>query len=85
MAGMSNDMSASMAEEDSKDPVVSATARRCPMHPQIATSAQPAQMDAPEFSAPQPPVEALLGTASFETFVSELHFDNSERGPPASR
>ena len=85
MANMSEGMSASTSDNGNNGPALSATSPRCPMHPQIATSAQPAQADVPEFSAPRPPVEALLGTANFETFVSELHLDNSERGPPASR
>ena len=84
MANMSDGMSASASDDGNNGPALSVTSPRCPMHPQIATSAQPAQTDAPEFSAPQPPVEALVGSANFETFVYELHLDNSERGPPTS-
>jgi len=84
MANMADGMSANASDGGNKGSALSATSPRCPVHPQIATSAQPAQTGAPEFSALQPPVEALLGSANFETFVSELHLDNSERGPPAS-
>ena len=83
--GMSEGMSASTSDNGNNGPALSATSPRCPMHPQIATSAQPAQTDAPEFSAAQPPLKALLATTDCEAVVSELYFANSERGPPPSR